>query len=112
MLKGRAEGLAKLRLRVEDPPRRCAVATGARGQPSHAAAPPARPPLQPTWCLALHPSFELPGLVPSPRRVAVFMGASILASIMADSPELWVSKDEWGEDPGRALRKCAGALAR
>eukprot|EP00887_Chlorella_sp_A99_P002382 scaffold10.g2382.t1 len=67
VLKGNAEGLTRLKLRVDDPPR---------------------------------------------RRVAVFMGASVLASIMADQPEYWVGREEWAEDPRRALAKCAGALAR
>lgn len=42
----------------------------------------------------------------------VFLGGSILASIMKDGGEqFWVTKQDWQEDPLRALRKCDGLVA-
>ncbi len=60
---GRAEGLAKLKLRIEDPPT---------------------------------------------RKFMVFVGGAVLADIMKDRNDFWVTKEEWEEDPHRALKKCAG----
>jgi len=60
-LKGNKDGLKRLRLRVEDPPR---------------------------------------------RRHMVFLGGAVLADIMRDKPEFWVSKQEWEEEGARSLRKC------
>ena len=40
---------------------------------------------------------------------AVFLGGAVLADIMKDKPSFWVSKEEYEEDPHRALTKC-GAL--
>ena len=43
----------------------------------------------------------------------VFLGASILADIMKDgADQFWVTKQEWQEDPHRALRKCDGLIAK
>lgn len=61
VLKGNKDGLKKLRLRVEDPPR---------------------------------------------RRHMVFLGGAVLADIMKDKPDFWISKAEWEEEGARALRKC------
>lgn len=63
VLKGEREGLRRLKLRVEDPPR---------------------------------------------RRHMVFTGAAVLADIMRGQPEFWISRQEWAEDPHRALAKCGG----
>ena len=64
MLKGNTEQLKKLRLKIEDPPR---------------------------------------------RKHMVFLGAAVLADIMKDKPEFWVSKAEWEEEGVRVLaRKCGG----
>jgi len=42
----------------------------------------------------------------------VFLGAAILADIMKDDTEsFWVTKQEWQEDPHRALKKCDGLIA-
>ena len=66
VLKGNEEGLKKLKLKVEDPPR---------------------------------------------RKHAVFLGAAVLADIMKDKPEFWVSKKEWEEEGVRVLhRKCGAGL--
>ena len=37
----------------------------------------------------------------------VFLGAAVLADIMKDKPEFWVTKKEWEEEGTRVLlRKC------
>ena len=41
-----------------------------------------------------------------PCCVAVFLGGAVLADIMKDKPSFWVSKQEYEEDPYRALKKC------
>jgi actin-related protein 2 len=39
----------------------------------------------------------------------VFLGAAVLADIMKDKPEFWISKAEWEEEGTRVLaRKCGG----
>jgi actin-related protein 2 len=39
----------------------------------------------------------------------VFLGAAVLADIMKDKPEFWVTKKEWEEEGPRVLaRKCGG----
>ncbi|CAL8466914.1 g6450 [Coccomyxa elongata] len=43
---------------------------------------------------------------PPLREHIVFSGGSILADIMANSDEFWVTRQEWQEDPHRALKKC------
>merc|ERR1712060_155039 len=63
ILQGKSDGLKKLRLRIEDPPR---------------------------------------------RRHMVFLGGAVLADIMKDKPNFWLSRGEWAEDGPRALRKFAG----
>ena len=40
------------------------------------------------------------------RHDAVFLGGAVLADIMKDKPSFWVSKQEYEEDPYRALKKC------
>ena len=47
---------------------------------------------------------------PPRRKHMVFLGAAILADIMKDdtSGKFWVNKQDWQEDPHRALRKCDG----
>ncbi|PSC73391.1 actin related 2 [Micractinium conductrix] len=67
VLKGEREGLRKLKLRVEDPPR---------------------------------------------RRSAVFQGAAVLADMMRDQREFWISKAEWQEDPQRAMANKKVAAGR
>ena len=52
VLKGNKAGLAKFKLRIEDPPR---------------------------------------------RKHMVFLGGSVLADIMKDRPEFWISQKEWKE---------------
>mmetsp|Transcript_21478 Transcript_21478/g.29855 ORF Transcript_21478/g.29855 Transcript_21478/m.29855 type:complete len:393 (-) Transcript_21478:228-1406(-) len=65
VLKGNKEGLRKLKLRVEDPPR---------------------------------------------RKHMVFLGGAVLADIMRDKPEFWVSKQEWEEEGERVLKKKCGGV--
>eukprot|EP00271_Cylindrocystis_brebissonii_P013136 TRINITY_DN32746_c0_g1_i1.p1 TRINITY_DN32746_c0_g1~~TRINITY_DN32746_c0_g1_i1.p1 ORF type:complete len:396 (-),score=78.70 TRINITY_DN32746_c0_g1_i1:554-1741(-) len=61
VLRGNREGLRKLRLRIEDPPR---------------------------------------------RKHMVFVGAAVLADLMRDKPEFWISKEEYQEQGARCLKKC------
>ena len=46
---------------------------------------------------------------PPRRRHMVFLGGAVLASIMADRPDMWVSKAEWEEQGVRALEKLGGS---
>ncbi len=63
---GNEEGMKKLKLKIEDPPR---------------------------------------------RKHMVFLGAAVLADIMKDKPEFWISKHEWEEEGTRVLtRKCGGGV--
>ncbi len=39
----------------------------------------------------------------------MFLGGAVLADIMRERPEFWVSAAEWAEDPRRALLKCGRA---
>ncbi|KAL3154167.1 Arp2/3 complex subunit, actin nucleation center [Trebouxia sp. C0010 RCD-2024] len=61
VLKGNKDGLRKLKLKIEDPPR---------------------------------------------RKHTVFLGGAVLADIMKDKSSFWVTKEEYEEDPQRALKKC------
>ena len=45
---------------------------------------------------------------PPRRRHMVFQGGAVLADIMKDKDEWWISKAEWEEQGPRALKKCAG----
>eukprot|EP00898_Chlorokybus_atmophyticus_P005748 jgi/Chlat1/6174/Chrsp41S09036 len=63
VLKGNKEGLKKLKLGIEDPPR---------------------------------------------RKHFVFLGASVLADLMKDNPEFWVSRQEWEEHGPKILDKKCG----
>lgn len=64
VLKGNEDGLKRLKLKIEDPPR---------------------------------------------RKHMVFLGAAVLADIMKDKPEFWVTKKEWEEEGTRILtKKCGG----
>jgi len=60
VLKGNKAGLAKFKLRIEDPPR---------------------------------------------RKHMVFLGGSVLADIMKDRPEFWISQKEWKEQGERIIGK-------
>jgi len=35
----------------------------------------------------------------------VFLGGAVLANIMADKEDMWISKAEWAEQGARALEK-------
>jgi len=35
----------------------------------------------------------------------VFLGGAVLANIMADKEDMWISKAEWNEQGARALTK-------
>ncbi|CAM6100410.1 unnamed protein product [Calypogeia fissa] len=61
VLKGNKDGLKKLRLRIEDPPR---------------------------------------------RKHMVYLGGAVLAGIMKDTPEFWISRQEYDEEGFSCLRKC------
>jgi actin-related protein 2 len=64
VLKGNKEGLKKLRLRIEDPPR---------------------------------------------RKHMVYLGGAVLAGIMKDTPDFWITKQEYEEEGFNCLRKCGQA---
>ncbi|KAF7024675.1 hypothetical protein CFC21_036987 [Triticum aestivum] len=64
VLKGNKDGLKKLRLRIEDPPR---------------------------------------------RKHMVYLGGAVLAGIMKDAPEFWITKQEYQEEGVACLRKCGQA---
>ncbi|MEW5319390.1 MAG: hypothetical protein WDW38_010546 [Sanguina aurantia] len=56
------------------------------------------------------PSASAPRIrveAPSNRKHLVFQGAAVLASIMQDDPSFWVSRQEYQEDPYRAMMKCS-----
>ncbi|MEW5307680.1 MAG: hypothetical protein WDW36_010058 [Sanguina aurantia] len=56
------------------------------------------------------PSASAPRIrvqAPANRRHLVFQGAAVLASIMQDDPSFWVSRQEYQEDPYRAMMKCS-----
>lgn len=46
---------------------------------------------------------------PPQRRHLVFSGGAVLADIMKDHHEFWISRQEYQEDPHRALKKCGAA---
>ena len=39
----------------------------------------------------------------------VFLGGAVLADIMKDKPEFWISKQEYEEEGVRCLKKCGHA---
>lgn len=41
----------------------------------------------------------------------VFVGGAVLADIMKDRNDFWVSKAAWEEDPHRALKQCSGGVS-
>ncbi|MCO5600026.1 hypothetical protein L7F22_054134 [Adiantum nelumboides] len=61
VLKGNKQGLKKLKLRIEDPPR---------------------------------------------RKHMVYLGGSVLAGIIKNAPELWISRKEYEEEGFQCLQKC------
>ncbi|XP_022939518.1 actin-related protein 2-like isoform X2 [Cucurbita pepo subsp. pepo] len=64
VLKGNKDGLRKLRLRIEDPPR---------------------------------------------RKHMVYLGGAVLAGIMKDAPEFWISREDYLEEGVGCLTKCGQA---
>ncbi|XP_057489307.1 actin-related protein 2-like [Actinidia eriantha] len=64
VLKGNKDGLKKLRLRIEDPPR---------------------------------------------RKHMVYLGGAVLAGIMKDAPEFWISREDYLEEGIACLSKCGHA---
>jgi actin-related protein 2 len=42
---------------------------------------------------------------PPRRKHMVFLGGSVLADIMKDKPEFWITKAEYDEEGSRVLRK-------
>eukprot|EP00951_Prasinocladus_malaysianus_P015031 scaffold114798_cov49-Prasinocladus_malaysianus.AAC.2 len=53
-------------------------------------------------------AFKLRVEDPPQRGHMVFLGAGVLADVMKDRSDFWVSKSEYEEDPRRALLKCGG----
>lgn len=43
-------------------------------------------------------------------RLKVFLGGAVLADIMRDKPEFWISKAEWQEHGPRILKKKCGGV--
>lgn len=43
---------------------------------------------------------------PPNRKHMVFLGGAVLADIMKDRHDFWISKQEYEEDPHRAMKKC------
>nr|BAU61515.1 actin related protein2 [Parachlorella kessleri] len=41
---------------------------------------------------------------PPQRKHMVFLGGAVLADIMRQQPDFWISRQEWDEDPNRALK--------
>jgi actin-related protein 2 len=53
--------------------------------------------------------FKLRVEDPPRRRHMVFLGGAVLADIMKDKPEFWISKQEWEEHGPRIItKKCGG----
>ncbi|KAK9810314.1 hypothetical protein WJX72_008449 [[Myrmecia] bisecta] len=44
---------------------------------------------------------------PPRRKHTVFLGGAVLADIMKDREEFWISRKEYEEDPHRAMKKCS-----
>eukprot|EP00127_Corallochytrium_limacisporum_P006086 Clim_evm35s218 gene=Clim_evmTU35s218 len=49
--------------------------------------------------------FKIKVMDPPNRKHMVFNGGAVLAEIMKDRPDFWISKAEWDEDPTRAMQK-------
>lgn len=49
--------------------------------------------------------FKLKIESPPRREHIVFCGGSVLADIMRSQDDFWISREEWQEDPHRALQK-------
>lgn len=48
---------------------------------------------------------------PPRRKHMVFLGGAVLADILKDRPEFWISKEEWAEEGARVLdRKCGSGV--
>ena len=45
---------------------------------------------------------------PPRRKHMVFLGGAVLADIMKDREEFWISRQEWQERGRNALQKCGG----
>lgn len=110
VLRGEQDGLRRLKLRVEDPPRRRHMVSMEAGRRAMG-----RRPLLFYIPVFLYSSC-VPGLHTSPTqharavttRLQVFAGAAVLADIMRGQDAFWISKAEWAEDPHRAMAKCSG----
>lgn len=60
----------------------------------------------PCCCLLRPPSLPAQVLDPAHRKHLVFQGASVLADIMKGEDDFWISRQEYEEDPARALARC------
>jgi len=54
--------------------------------------------------------FKLRVEDPPRRKHMVFLGGAVLADIMRDKPEFWISKAEWEEHGARILKKKCGGV--
>ncbi len=52
--------------------------------------------------------FKLRVEDPPQRKHLVFVGGAVLADIMKDGDDFWVTRAEWEEDPYSAMQKCGG----
>jgi actin-related protein 2 len=58
------------------------------------------------WTLLTRPQkFKVRIEDPPRRRHMVFLGGAVLANIMADKQDMWISKAEWEEQGAKALEK-------
>ncbi|KAJ5224855.1 Actin-related protein 2 [Penicillium citrinum] len=55
--------------------------------------------------LNLHRNSRSASRTPPRRRHMVFLGGAVLANLIADKDDMWVSKQEWQEQGARALAK-------
>ncbi|EFJ41468.1 actin-related protein Arp2 [Volvox carteri f. nagariensis] len=46
---------------------------------------------------------------PPNRKYMVFLGGAVLADIMKDHTDFWITREQYQEDPGNALKKCGVA---
>ena len=67
-----------------------------------------------TLCLCMHAytgntermkKFKINIEDPPRRKHMVFLGGSVLADIMKDKPEFWITRAEYEEEGSRVLRK-------
>ncbi len=56
-------------------------------------------------CLSILQKFKLRVMYPPRRKHMVFVGGAVLADIMKDKPDFWISKQEYEEKGKDCLKK-------